>query len=255
MADGAAIIHCMERGRWVLKFMRLISTALLMFFVIAAPAFADELADLRAALGKRWPDNRTVNIVFHGHSVPAGYQKTPEVRTFEAYPHLFHVMLKERFPFAVINVIVTAIGGEDSVAGAARFERDVLPHKPDLVFIDYALNDRRVPVERVEAAWRTMIDSARRNGVSVVLVTPTGDAKADLRNTADPLRQRADLVRRLAREKHVLLADVSAAWLAELDKGTPQNLLHSQFNHPNLRGNQTAAAAIFNAVMAALRDP
>ena len=255
MTDGAAITHCTEPAGWVLKFMRSISAALLTLFAIAATAHAGEMAELRAELGKRWPDNRAVNIVFHGHSVPAGYQKTPEVRTFEAYPHLFHVMLKEHFPFAVVNVIVTAIGGEDSVAGAARFERDVLPHKPDLVFIDYALNDRRVPIDRVETAWRAMIASARSHGVPVVLLTPTGDAKADLTNPADPLRQRADLIRRLARDEHVLLADVSAAWLEELAKGTSQDALLSQFNHPNLRGNQIAASAIFNAFMAALQTP
>jgi len=39
-------------------------------------------------------------------------------------------------------VICTAIGGENSSAGARRFESDVLVHKPDVLFIDYALNDR-----------------------------------------------------------------------------------------------------------------
>ena len=59
---------------------------------------------------KRWPDNKTVNIVCHGHSVPSGYFATPFVNTFESYPHLLHKIVKERFPFAVLNVIVTAIG-------------------------------------------------------------------------------------------------------------------------------------------------
>ena len=62
--------------------------------------------------------------------------------TVNAYPHLIHRALKERYPTAVINVIVTAIGGEASESGAARFERDVLSLKPDLVLIDYGLNDR-----------------------------------------------------------------------------------------------------------------
>ena len=34
--------------------------------------------------------NHTVNLVCHGHSVLAGYFKTPEVRTFDAYPYLLH---------------------------------------------------------------------------------------------------------------------------------------------------------------------
>jgi len=32
---------------------------------------------LKTELQKEWPKNRAMNIVFHGHSVPAGYFKTP----------------------------------------------------------------------------------------------------------------------------------------------------------------------------------
>ena len=39
------------------------------------------LADFKKELSKQWPDNRTLNIVFHGHSVPSGYFKTPAVNT------------------------------------------------------------------------------------------------------------------------------------------------------------------------------
>ena len=72
---------------------------------------ADYLADVVAVLKAQWPGNRTVNIVCHGHSVPSGYFATPVVDTFNAYPHLLHQGLKHRFPFAVVNVIVAAIGG------------------------------------------------------------------------------------------------------------------------------------------------
>lgn len=72
------------------------------------------LSDVCKALRTHWPANRTVNIVFHGHSVPAGYFATPMVDSMNAYPHLLHAGLKQRFPFAVLNVIVTAIGGEHS---------------------------------------------------------------------------------------------------------------------------------------------
>src|SRR5579859_8078950 len=65
------------------------------------------LANVCAELSKSWPTNRTVTIVCHGHSVPAGYFKTPTVQTFDAYPYLLHRGLSERFPHAVINVIVT----------------------------------------------------------------------------------------------------------------------------------------------------
>lgn len=121
----------------------------------------------------KWPKNRTINLVFHGHSIPSGYQKTPDVRTFESHPQLVFQGLKNKHPFAVMNCIVTAIGGEDSIAGAARFEKDVLCHQPDVIFIDYALNDRRRPLDEVEAAWKSMIQQAKQRKIPVVLITPT----------------------------------------------------------------------------------
>ena len=101
---------------------------------------SDYLIDIKHELLKKWPQNRTVNIVFHGHSVPAGYFKTPHVNTMGAYPNLFLKKLKEIYPYALVNVIVTAIGGENSLNGSIRFENDVLTHKPEVIVIDYALN-------------------------------------------------------------------------------------------------------------------
>jgi hypothetical protein len=54
------------------------------------------LDDLCALLSTEWPNNRTVNIVCHGHSVPAGYFSPPLVDTFNSYPHLLHVTLRKR---------------------------------------------------------------------------------------------------------------------------------------------------------------
>src|SRR5260221_10541319 len=79
------------------------------------------LADIVTELHRQWPNNRAIQVVCHGHSVPAGYFATPVVDTFNAYPHLLHRGLKERFPFAVVNVIVTAIGGETATPGAGPF--------------------------------------------------------------------------------------------------------------------------------------
>ena len=78
---------------------------------------SDYLKDIKAELNKEWPNNRTINLVFHGHSVPAGYFNTPNVKTLDSYPYQVLKQLKELYPYAVINVINTSIGGENSISG------------------------------------------------------------------------------------------------------------------------------------------
>ena len=196
------------------------------------------LADLVALMDRPWPDNRTLNIVAHGHSVPAGYFDTPVVDTFNAYPHLLHVRLKERHPNAVMYVIVTARGGENSSAGAARFERDVLALHPDVVLIDYALNDIGLGLELARQAWEQMITKARAAQVKLILLTPTGDKRCRLDDPSELLNQHAAQVRELAARFGVGLADSLAAFKNALRAGVKLESLMSHVNHPNRQGHE-----------------
>lgn len=198
-------------------------------------------ADLLSICATPWPRNRMVHIVCHGHSVPAGYFKTPVVDTFNAYPHLLHRGIKQRYPWAVVNVTVTAIGGEDSVAGASRFERDVLALRPDIVTIDYGLNDRRPGLEKAKAAWEGMIQNAKRRGAKVLLLTPTDDLSADLDNPDDPLLRHADQIRRLADTHGTALVDSLELWQDHARRGGRRDAWMSQGNHPNADGHRRVA--------------
>ncbi|MEX2168549.1 MAG: hypothetical protein WD851_04525 [Pirellulales bacterium] len=96
----------------------------------ATPPSAVNLQHVIDQLRTPWPDNRIVNIVWHGHSALAGCFQIPDVCIFDSYPNLLHVKLKKRFPCAIINVIVTAVGGEDAERGAARFDQHVMRFRP-----------------------------------------------------------------------------------------------------------------------------
>lgn len=204
---------------------------------------ATYLADLIAVLNTHWPENRTVNIVCHGHSVPAGYFATPFVDSFNAYPHLLHAGLKHRFPYAVVNVIVTAIGGENSESGAARFAERALNHRPDVLTIDYGLNDRGIGLRRAEIAWRLMIEKALEQGVKLILLTPTPDNTQRPEvpaETREELQQHADQIRRLAAEYGTGLVDSLAAFEEYMQTGDLADLL-SWRNHPNRAGHEIVA--------------
>ncbi len=205
------------------------------------------LSDLVTVLKTHWPANRAVHLVCHGHSVPAGYFATPQVDSLNAYPHLLHRALKERFPYAVVNGIVTAIGGENAERGAARFAADVLCHRPDVVTIDYGLNDRGLGLAKAADCWRQMLALAAERQVRVLLCTPTPDRTQ--RPGAppaerEPLRQHADQIRRLAAEHGVGLVDSLAACEAYVAAGGELDDLLSWPNHPNRRGHDLVARAL-----------
>ena len=205
---------------------------------------SDYLSDLKTELQKEWPKNRTINIVFHGHSVPAGYFKTPQVNTISAYPNLFLNKLKTIYPYAVVNVIVTAIGGENSVKGAERFERDVLVHQPDVILIDYALNDRRAGLDEAYKAWNQMIYQAKDKGIKVILLTPSPDQSVDYNSPDNELKKHTNQIIRLAKENQVALVDIYKAFEFLYPDKEQLGKYMSQVNHPNELGHNLIANKI-----------
>lgn len=221
-------------------------------FLIYRPASAQDvqtadrkeyLSEVKQELKAVWPKSRTINIVFHGHSVPAGYWHDHEVHTLESYPHLVLKKLKEEYPYAVINVIVTAIGGENSQKGCLRFDSEVLVHQPDVLLIDYALNDRFLGIEKAKEAWEDMIKKALAQNIEVLLVTPSPDQRVDLLEVGNLLEQHANQIRQLAKDYAVGLADPYAEFKKIAARGTLKDYM-SHVNHPNLAGHQLIADTI-----------
>lgn len=219
---------------------------LLFQMTLAVAQQADEqhyLDSLKKDLNTRWPHNRTINLVFHGHSVPAGYWHNSEVHTMDSYPHLVLASVKERYPHAVVNVIVTAIGGEHAVNGQKRMG-EVLGHRPDVLFIDYALNDLGSGLEAAKAAWESMIKDALKDGVKVILLTPSPDQRQDILEPKNALVLHANQIRQLATDYQIGLVD-SFVLFQEIakEKGSVESHM-SHVNHPNRKGHELIANEI-----------
>ncbi len=68
--------------------------------------------------------------------------------------------LKEKYPEANFREIHAAIGGTGSDLGAFRVGRDALQHDPDLLFVEFAVNDGGAAPE---AIWRQMEGIVRQS--------------------------------------------------------------------------------------------
>jgi lysophospholipase L1-like esterase len=81
----------------------------------------------------------SVTIVFFGGSLTWGANASDPLTT--SYRGLMMQWLREKYPNTPITCHDAAIGGTGSQLGLFRLERDVLAHKPDLVFLDFTVND------------------------------------------------------------------------------------------------------------------
>lgn len=74
---------------------------------------------------------KTVTIAYFGGSITQA----------DGYRVLTTKWLRERYPKSEITEINAGVGGTGSDLGAFRLAQDVICHKPDLIFVEFAIND------------------------------------------------------------------------------------------------------------------
>jgi lysophospholipase L1-like esterase len=99
--------------------------------IVARPSFAD--LDRRADAGER------LTIAFLGGSLTWGANASDPQRT--GYRALVGNRFTQAYPHAHFKFVDAAIGGTGAQLGLFRLDRDVLRHKPDLLFLDFTVND------------------------------------------------------------------------------------------------------------------
>ena len=65
--------------------------------------------------------------------------------------------LQQQYPKATIEEIHAAIGGTGSDLGVFRLQRDALQHAPDLLFVEFAVNDGGVAPERIHQSMEGIV--------------------------------------------------------------------------------------------------
>lgn len=105
---------------------------------LAIGAFPAKAADF-ATFEKRVQSGQPVNIVFFGGSLTWGAQSTDPQNT--SYRARMAERFAEKYPKGKLRFWDSAIGGTGSQLGIFRLDRDVLARKPDLVFLEFTVND------------------------------------------------------------------------------------------------------------------
>ena len=118
----------------------------------------------------RAKNGEILQVAFLGGSLTWGAQATDPQKT--SYRALVAQKLTETYPRAHFRFHDAAIGGTGSQLAAFRLERDVLVHRPDLVFLDFTINDDAygAPNPSRLAAYESLIRRLVQAGAAVVQV-------------------------------------------------------------------------------------
>ena len=130
----------------------------------ARPPFDFSAFDQRARKGEN------LCVVFLGGSLTWGAQSTDPMET--SYRALVEKKLVATYPQARFRFWDAAIGGTGSQLAAFRLERDVLSKKPDLVFLDFTVNDGcySKPTPGPLAAYESLVRRLVQAGIPAVQV-------------------------------------------------------------------------------------
>ena len=188
----------------------------------------------------------TVRVVCFGDSITGVYYHTGGRRAWCA---MLGIALGKAYPKAKLQMFNAGISGNTTDAGLKRIERDVVARKPHLVVVMFGMNDvaGRKP-ERFRANLCTIVGRCRAAGAAVVLCTPNS-TYANKRRPMARLADYAQIVRDVARELAVPLADCFAAYedMRKKDE-TEWMLLMSEVIHPAMLGHRLFAEVIARTI-------
>jgi len=177
-----------------------------------------------------------VTIVAYGDSITAGFA----VR--RGFPSFWKQMLLERYPEAGVEMINAGISGDTSQDGLARLDWAVLSYEPDLVTINFGINDcvLGLGLEELEMNLVEMVRRIRAGPGSEVLLLSSQPLETPPYDRLVPDYYQA--VERVAKEMDVGFVDVYGAWMRLVGQGTPlSSLILPGLDHPNEAGYKIIA--------------
>ncbi len=140
-----------------------------------------------ATFDRKAKAGETLSVVFLGGSLTWGAQSTNPQQT--SYRAIVQRKLEEAYPKAHFQFHDAAIGGTGSQLASFRLERDVLAYKPDLVFLDYTINDDPYvePSPHRLAAYEGLVRRIVETGAAMVAVILPSKQDVEANPPARPL--------------------------------------------------------------------
>ena len=240
------------------RMLRPLTTAPLSLLLIASAGFAE-------------PDK---TVILFGDST------TAERGNLKIYAH--H-LLEAKFSDVEVRIVNAGVGGHNTNHAFARFEKDVREREPDVVVIQFGINDAaidvwkkppatksRVALDDYRTNLRRFVHTLRNDGASVILMTPNplrwnekmrkmyGKPPYDSDHEGGfdaPLLPYVAAMRELAAEESVPLVDIHRLFHdygKENGQGMDDLLLDGV--HPNAAGHKLVAEALLPVLQTVITE-
>ncbi|NLX38625.1 MAG: SGNH/GDSL hydrolase family protein [Methanothrix sp.] len=190
----------------------------------------------RALLG----EGEEARIVLFGDSITAGFA----VR--RGFDHFWLSMLKETYPKAAVAMRNQGACGATSFDGLARLDGSVVAHNPDLVTVNFGINDMYSGI-RLGEFKGNLIEIVEK----IIEGCGSGSSPEILLMSSEPLTTpRFDrivlsyyqILEDVAEEMGVGFVDVYGAWMRRVGEGVPlDSLILPGLDHPNELGYRIIA--------------
>jgi lysophospholipase L1-like esterase len=200
-------------------------------------------------------------ILFQGDSITdAGRGAPPGLGN--GYVAIVAGFLRARLPGMDLDVLNRGVSGDRTAELLARWQRDCLDLKPDVLSIKIGVNDvwrltgewngqKHIPLPEYRANCVKLLDQARGAGIrQLVLVSPTTITHENASPLNDLLGEYDAAVRDLARQYRAVHVPARDALLAAR-AGRPDVAWTTDGCHPTTAGHAVIAAAWLRAVGAA----
>jgi lysophospholipase L1-like esterase len=205
-------------------------------------------------------------IVALGDSVTYGVRPDGAVTAQQTFCAQVEAALRSKNIDA--SILNRGVPGDNTQRMLARFERDVISHRPNLVLVMAGINDSawvdagprartspRVPLAEFARNLQEIVGRVRDSGGRVLLLTPNPISRAYVYSNVgyysshdmnEELARYVSAVRETGRQMAVPVADVFADWMTS---GMSLDSLLLDGIHPNAEGHRRIAATLLPEVL------
>jgi lysophospholipase L1-like esterase len=180
-----------------------------------------------------------------GGSITAGGLQTKDPKN--RYVARVAAWFTQAFPQAKVRFVNAGIGGTNSLYGAMRVQRDVLSKQPDLVIVEYAVNDNH-PVPMFWASYEGVLRQ--------ILRAPQHPAVVQLFFMQRQGQNAQETQQMLGRHYDLPMVSFRDAWWPELHSGRVQwETMYADVVHPNDTGHILASELLIALLQQVKEQP